>query len=171
VPLDSVRPTDLSLRPAVSADADAICAIYNQGIEDRIATLETRLRTPQEQREWLLSRGARHPVIVAECDGRIIGWGSLNSFNARQAYDHVADFSVYVERTRRAQGVGRQLLDRLTVLARELGYHKLVLAMFPTNATGLALYQRCGFREVGTYREQGVLDGKWVDVLIMEKIL
>jgi L-amino acid N-acyltransferase YncA len=169
--LSSARPSELCLRPAVPADADAICAIYNQGIEDRIATLETRLRAPREQREWLLSRGARHPVIVAECDGHVIGWGSLNSFNARQAYDYVADFSVYVERSRRRQGVGRQLLDRLTVLARELGYHKLVLATFPTNATGLGLYQRCGFREVGVYREQGMLDGAWVDVLIMEKIL
>ena len=169
--LSSARLSELMLRPAVPADAGAICAIYNQGIEDRIATLETRLRTPQEQQEWLLSRGARHPVIVAECDSRVIGWGSLNSFNARQAYDHVADFSVYVERPHRGQGVGRQLLDRLTVLARELGYHKLVLAMFPTNVTGLALYQRCGFRQVGVYREQGMLDGKWVDVLIMEKIL
>jgi L-amino acid N-acyltransferase YncA len=163
--------SELLLRSAVPADADAICAIYNQGIADRIATLETRLRTPQEQREWLLARGARHPVIVAECNGRIIGWGSLNSFNARAAYDYVADFSVYVERSRRGQGVGRQLLDRLTVLASELGYHKLVLAMFPTNITGLALYQRCGFREVGVYREQGMLDGKWANVLIMEKIL
>lgn len=169
--MSSARPSELSLRPAVPADADAICAIYNQGIEDRIATLETRLRTPQEQREWLLSRNTRHPVIVAECNDRIIGWGSLNSFNARPAYDYVADFSVYVERSHRGQGVGRQLLDRLTLLARELGYHKLVLAMFPTNATGLALYQRCGFREVGTYREQGMLDCKWVDVFIMEKIL
>lgn len=153
------------------ADAEAICTIYNEGIEDRIATLETRLRTPQEQREWLISRSTRHPVIVAERNGRVIGWGSLNSFNARQAYDSVADFSVYVERPHRGQGVGRQLLDRLTVLAHELGYHKLVLAMFPTNTIGLVLYQRCGFREVGIYREQGMLDGKWVDVLIMEKIL
>ncbi len=169
--MSSPRLPELSLRPATPADADAICAIYNQGIEDRIATLETRLRTPQEQREWLLSRNTRHPVIVAECRDRVIGWGSLNSFNARQAYDHVADFSVYVERSRRGQGVGRQLLGRLMLLARELGYHKLVLAMFPTNITGLTLYQRCGFREVGTYREQGMLDGRWVDVLIMEKIL
>lgn len=153
------------------ADADAICAIYNQGIEDRIATLETRLRTPKEQREWLRSRSPRHPVIVAECNSRVIGWGSLNSFNARQAYDYVADFSVYVERPHRGKGVGRQLLDRLTALARELGYHKLVLAMFPTNMIGLALYQECGFREVGVYQEQGLLDGKWVDVLVMEKIL
>ncbi len=159
------------VRPAVPQDAAAICAVYNEGIEDRIATLETRLRTPQEQREWLLAHGPRHPVIVAERAGRVIGWASLNSFNPRAAYDHVADFSVYVERANRGQGVGRQLLQALEALARALGYHKLVLAMFPWNAAGVALYRRAGFREVGVYRKQGQLDGRWVDVLIMEKLL
>src|SRR5205823_13305184 len=85
-----------------------------QGIEDRLATLETELRTPEERREWLAARSERHPVIVAEHDGRIAGWGSLNVFNARPAYGHVADFSVYVERAWRGKGVGRVLLERLS---------------------------------------------------------
>jgi L-amino acid N-acyltransferase YncA len=55
--------------------------------------------------------------------------------------------------------------------ARELGYHKLVLAAFPHNEAGMRLYARFGFREVGVYREQGLLDGHWVDVVIMERLL
>lgn len=163
--------TAVAIRPAASTDAGAICAIYNQGIEDRIATLETELRTPEERRQWLAARGARHPVIVAEADGQLIGWGSLNPFNPRTAYDHVADFSVYVERGWRGKGVGRRLLERLVELAREIGYHKMVLSTFPFNESGVALYERLGFRRVGVYREQGRLDGAWVDTLIMEKIL
>jgi L-amino acid N-acyltransferase YncA len=73
------------VRPATADDAAAICEIYHQGIEDRLATLETELRTPQERREWLLTRGPRHPVIVAEHDGQLLAWGSLNVFNARPA--------------------------------------------------------------------------------------
>jgi len=203
----------VTLRPAAEADAEAICLIYNQGIEDRIATLETELRTPVERRHWLASRSHRHPVIVAEACvperverseplgragdspgarlagpperseplGRagdspgarpvVIGWGSLNQFNPRKAYEHVADFSVYVEREWRGKGVGRQLLERLIELAREIGYHKMVLSTFPFNESGVALYERLGFRRVGVYREQGVLDGKWVDTLIMEMLL
>jgi L-amino acid N-acyltransferase YncA len=162
---------EISLRPALSDDAAAICAIYNQGIEDRVATLETDTRTPEERRAWLAGRGPRHPVIVAEAGGRVIGWGSLNAFSPRRAYEHVADLSVYVERGRRGRGVGRRILERLVGLAREIGYHKMVLAALPFNAAGVALYTRCGFSRVGVYREQGLLDGGWVDVLIMEKLL
>ena len=162
---------DIALRPATPADAGAICRIYNQGIEDRVATLETELRTPAERRAWLAARGPRHPVIVAESGGEVVGWASLNAFNPRAAYDHVADLSVYVERGWRGRGVGRRLLERLVALGRELGYHKLVLAAFPFNRAGIALYERCGFREVGVYREQGRLDGRWVDTVVMERLL
>ncbi|MEK6530806.1 MAG: arsinothricin resistance N-acetyltransferase ArsN1 family A [candidate division NC10 bacterium] len=159
------------IRPATASDAEAICFIYNQGIEDRVATLETDLRTPDERRQWLAARGPRYPVIVAEAGGEVVGWGSLNAFNPRKAYDYVADFSVYIERGWRSKGVGSRLLTRLIELARELGYHKLALLAFPWNAGGMALYQKLGFRTVGIYKEQGRLDGKWVDTIIMEKLL
>jgi L-amino acid N-acyltransferase YncA len=158
-------------RPAGVVDADTICRIYNQGIEDRQATLETTLRTPHERRAWLQSRSPRHPVLVAERDGVVVGWISLNPFNPRPCYDHVGDFSLYVEREARGTGIGRRLLEAVIARARALGYHKLVLAAVPENAAGCALYARCGFRTVGVYREQGVLDGKWVDVILMERLL
>jgi len=115
------------LRQATATDAEAICRIYNQGIEDRVATLETELRTPDERRQWLESRDARHPVIVAEFvvagaaddSSGPVGWASLNVFNAREAYRFVADISVYVERGWRGKGVGRALLERLTELGRQ----------------------------------------------------
>ena len=161
----------IAVRAAREDDAAAICDIYNQGIEDRIATLETELRTPEERRQWMTARGPRHPVIVAEVDGAVAGWGSLNRYNPRPAYDHVADFSVYVERRWRGRGVGRRLLERLIELAREIGYHKMMLSAFPWNESGVALYERMGFTSVGICREMGVLDGRWVDTILMEKIL
>jgi L-amino acid N-acyltransferase YncA len=163
--------TALALRPARPGDAEAVCLIYNQGIEDRVATLETEPRTPAERREWMAARGPRHPVIVAESGAIIVGWGSLNVFNTRPAYRHVADFSVYVERAWRGKGVGHRLLERLIELAREIGYHRMVLSTFPTNAGGVRLYERLGFSRVGVYREQGMLDGRWIDTLIMERLL
>ncbi len=163
--------SEITTRGARPSDAEAISLIYNQGIEDRIATLETERRTPEERGAWMAARGPRHPVIVAEGSGGVIGWGSLNPFSARQAYQYVADFSVYVERAWRGKGVGRRLLERLIELARDLGYHKMVLSAFPFNESGMALYERMGFRTVGLYREQGLLDGKWVDTVIMEKLL
>jgi phosphinothricin acetyltransferase len=163
--------SSLRIRPAGPGDAPLICAIYNQGIEDRLATLETELRTPAERREWLRGRDPRHPVFVAEAEGAGVGWASLNVFNARPAYQYVADLSVYVERSWRGRGVGRRLLAHLVEVAPGLGYHKLVLAAFPFNRAGMALYERLGFRTVGIYREQGQLDGRWVDVIVMERLL
>jgi len=83
----------------------------------------------------------------------------------------VADISVYIERGWRGRGIGRRLIERLVELGREHAYHKLVLAAFPVNAAGMALYERCGFRTAGVYRAQGLLGGAWVDGIGMERLL
>jgi phosphinothricin acetyltransferase len=134
--------------------------------------LETELRTSEERAEWLATHGTRYPVLVAT-DGAdtLLGWGSLNLFNPRRAYDHVVDFSLYVAREHRGRGIGDALLGALEARARSLGYHKMVLAGFPTNIPGRRLYERHGFSLVGIYHEQGMLDGRWIDVMLMEKIL
>ena len=162
----------VEIRDANLDDAPALARIYNQGIEDRTSTLETELRSPEERAEWLVAHDARHPVLVAVDSGGVaVGWSSLNRFNPRAAYDHVADMSVFVGRESRGRGVGDAMLTALEARARAIGYHKMVLAAFPTNAPGMRLYERHGFITVGVYREQGMLDGRWVDVVVMEKIL
>lgn len=162
----------ISIRDAGLDDAPAIARIYNQGIEDRTATLETQLRSAEERAEWLAAHDERHPVLLAvDPAGAALGWCSLNRFNPRTAYDHVADISVFVARESRGRGVGDAMLTTLEARARAIGYHKMVLAAFPTNAPGIRLYQRHGFVTVGTYHEQGMLDGRWVDVVVMEKLL
>jgi L-amino acid N-acyltransferase YncA len=161
----------MQIRDATVEDAATLAQIYNQGIEDRVATLETALRSPEERAEWLAAKGPRHPVLVAQDDaGTVLGWASLNAFNPRPAYDHVVDLSIYVGREQRGRGVGDALLGALTERARALGYHKMVLAAFPTNVAGMRLYERHGFTTVGIYHEQGMLDGRWIDVIVMEKL-
>jgi phosphinothricin acetyltransferase len=162
----------MRIRNATPDDAAAIARIYNQGIDDRLATLETAHRDAEERAGWMAAKGPRYPVLVAEDEsGEILGWGSLNQFNPRSAYDHVVDFSVYVAREARGRRIGSLLLDELESRARQLGFHKLVLAAFPHNDAGMKLYARHGFRTVGIYQEQSMLDGKWVDVIVMEKLL
>lgn len=162
---------DIAIRDATLDDAEEVARIYNQGIEDRKATLETRLRSADERRAWLAARDPRHPVLVAVSDGVVAGWASLNAFSPRAAYDHVADISVYIAREQRGQGLGRRLLDALEARARAIGYHKLTLGGFPFNEVAVHLYTRQGFQPVGVYHEQGMLDGRWVDVFVMEKLL
>ncbi|MBA3337748.1 MAG: N-acetyltransferase [Chloroflexia bacterium] len=159
------------IRAATSADVAAITRIYNEGIADRLATLETEERSETERAAWLSSREARHPVFVAVRGAEVAGWASLNPFSPRPAYRFVADISVYVGRADRGAGVGSALLAGLIAAGQQLSYHKLVLAALPCNETGMRLYRRYGFREVGIYREQGQLDGQWVDTVVMELLL
>jgi L-amino acid N-acyltransferase YncA len=159
----------LLVRPATPDDIPTITRIYNQGIEDK-STLETQLRTNEERLQWLTSRTERNPVTVAVRQGEIIGWASINTFNVRQAYRFVGDLSVYVERDVRRTGAGLRLMQDMMERAKGLGYHKLVLTTFP-HLPAVKLYEKLGFRHVGDYKEQGLLDGVWVDTRIMEFIL
>jgi L-amino acid N-acyltransferase YncA len=166
--LDLAR-APLLVRLATANDIPAITRIYNQSIEDK-ATLETQLRTYAERHHWLTNRTERHPVTVAVRQGTVIGWASINPFNARQAYRFVGDLSVYVERDLRRTGAGFRLIQDLMERAKALEYHKLVLTTFPF-LPAVKLYEKLGFRHVGDYKEQGLLDGIWVDTRIMEYIL
>jgi phosphinothricin acetyltransferase len=163
---------DYRVRDAKLLDIPYITNIYNEGIEDRIATLETSLRDNSEMENWLTSRGERYKVIVMEdTEGIVIGWASINIFNSRCCYSGVGDISIYINRNMRGRGLGKVLLNSLFDIARRQDFHKLVLSTFEFNDVGKRLYKKLGFREVGTYENQGILDGKFVNITIMEKLL
>jgi len=158
------------VRRAAAQDVPAITRIHNQGIEDE-ATLDTETQPESERAAWLGAHDARHPVLVAVAGARVRGWASLNPFSARDAYRHVADLSVYVEREMRGHGIGSLLLVDLVARAREIGLHKIVLTAFAFNEAGMTLYRRMGFVPVGVLHEQGMLGGRWVDTIMMERLL
>lgn len=159
------------IRIAEIADAAAIAAIYNQGIEDRGATFETAPRSSSEIADRLRDQ-SHHPVLVATSDsGGVIGWAGLSGYRARACYAGIAEFSIYLDRASRGQGLGRQLLGALVELAAARGYSKLVSRIFTFNHASRALCRACGFREVGIYEKHGQLDGRWLDVIIVERCL
>jgi len=158
-------------RPARLADAEAIARIYNQGIEDRIATFETEPRSAADIERLLRDRAGRFPSIVVESDGVVVAWASAGSYRARPCYDPIVEHSVYVDRGQRRRGVGRIALNALIDAAEELGFLKLVSRIFPENESSRALHRTCGFREVGMYRRHGKLDGAWRDCVIVERLL
>ena len=155
----------VTVRPAVPADGDAIAEIYNQGIEERQATFETRPRTAADV------TGRLDRTLVAELDGRVVAWAAIVPYSAREAYAGVGEFSIYVERGARGAGVGRRLLEELCAFAQRLGYHKLVSRVFPSNEASRALVRSCGFREVGQHLRHARLDGEWRDVVVIERLL
>ena len=150
----------LSARAASPGDSPAIAQIYNEGLEDRVGTFETRPRTADEVRAWF--DGAHPIVVVDDEDGRIVGFASTSTYRTRECYAGIAEFSVYVARAERGRGAGR--------LAQS-GFWKLVSRIFVENTASRTLMARVGFREVGIYEKHGKLDGVWRDVVIVERVI
>jgi L-amino acid N-acyltransferase YncA len=160
--------TAMRARMASVSDAPAIARIYNEGIEDRIATFETRLRSPQDVESWF---DGKHPVVVVEDAGEVIAFAATSGYRPRACYAGIAELSVYVARIRRRQGAGRLALEEILRAAERAGFWKLLSRVFPENAGSRALVRSLGFREVGTYEKHGRMDGMWRDVIIVERLI
>ena len=158
-------------RPAEPRDAAAITDISNQGIEDRASTFETTLRTAEDVAPRL-AETRRLPFLVAvDATDRVLGWASISPYRSRDCYRGIGEFSVYLDRAARGRGIGRQLLDALIESAMAAGYWKLLSRIFPFNTASRALCRSAGFREVGVYEKHGRLDGKWLDTVIVERLI
>jgi phosphinothricin acetyltransferase len=160
----------IHIRDAVPGDAEHVAAIYNQGIDDRIATFETQPRTASDIL-GRLGEAERYPLLVVVDGDRVVGWAGLSSYRPRACYAGIAEFSIYLDREARGRGLGRQLLAALIDAARTRGYWKLVSRVFTFNAASRALCCSCGFREVGIYEKHGRLDGRWLDVVVVERLI
>lgn len=158
----------LRTRGAAAADAEAIARIYNEGIEDRVATFETRPRSAEDVRRWF---DGVHPIVVAEDEGLVLAFASTSTYRPRDCYAGIAEFSVYVAREARGRGAGRAAMEALIAASERAGFWKLVSRVFPQNTASLRLLKSVGFREVGRYEKHAKLDGAWLDVVIVERLL
>jgi phosphinothricin acetyltransferase len=154
------------VRACRPADAERIAEIYNQGMEDRVATFETEQRSAAQIMPWF-DQG--YPVFGAGEDQRILAYAVAIPYRSRPCYDGVREFSVYVAREGRGQGHGRAAMEGLLADARKRGWWKLLSRVFPENEASRRLLASLGFREVGTYEKHAKLDGQWRDVIIVEK--
>lgn len=158
----------MTSRPARLEDAEAIARIYNEGIQDRIATFETRLRSAEDIRAWF---DGRHPIVVVEEGNEVVAFAATASYRPRECYAGIAETSVYVARSFRRRGAGSFALLALIQAAQQAGFWKLVSRTFPENVASRGLVRELGFREVGVYEKHGLLDGQWRDVVIVERLL
>ena len=155
-------------RSARGEDAPAIAAIYNAGIAERAATFDTEPVTDADVLAWTEDG---QPLLVAEREGRVIGWARVIRSAERCALRGVGEYTIYLDGRERGHGIGRALLAALVAAAESAGYWKLQGRLFTGNAASAALARACGFREVGVYERHGRLDGEWKDLLIVERLL
>jgi L-amino acid N-acyltransferase YncA len=155
-------------RLATPADAAAIARIYNEGIDDRVATFETRHRSAEDVAAWF---DGVHPTLVVEDEDEVIAFATTSKYRPRDCYAGIAEFSVYAARSARGKGAGVVAMNALFAEAKKAGFWKLVSRVFPENGASRGLLKKVGFREVGTYERHAQLDGVWRDVVIVEKLL
>ena len=178
----------IRVRPATAADAEGIRTIYNHEVENTTATMDLVTRSLADQVEWLAARTGAFAALVAvrpasgDADPRfvipgesgseeILGFASLSPYKERAAYRPTVEDSVYVRRDLGRRGVGRVLLGELIEVARTSGFHSMMARIEASGEASRGLHAACGFREVGIEREVGRKFNRWLDVVLMQKML
>ena len=162
----------MELRLATLDDAEPIREIYNVEVTTSTATFDLVPRTLEAQREWMASRSGAHAVVVAVDEtGLVRAFGSLSPWRDRPAYSTSVEDSVYVHRAHHGQGLGKAVLTELVDTAVRHGFHACMARIVGGHEASIALHRSCGFEIVGTEREIGRKFGKWLDVVLMERLL
>src|SRR5688500_4040642 len=161
----------LAVRLAAAVDAEAVRSIYNPEGTESTVTFDLVPRTLAEQEAWLAEHDGVHPAVVAELDGEVVGFGSLAPYRNRPAYSTTVEDSVYVRRDRQGLGCGRAILGELVRLATLHGFHAVMARIVGGHEASIRLHRACGFEMVGVEREVGRKFGRWLDVVVMQRLL
>jgi phosphinothricin acetyltransferase len=159
------------IRLARETDVEAITGIYNEAVLTTTATFDTEPKSHADRLEWFRSHDDRHPVLVAECAGAVVGWSTLTQWSDRRAYDQTAETSFYVKSEFRGRGIGRKLKEATIAEARRLGYHTLLARVAEGSEASLHLNRSVGFELIGTMKEVGRKFGRLLDVHILQLML
>ncbi len=165
--------SDIEVRRAAEGDASQIADIYNQGIDERSATFVTTHVTCQEMLHTIKSQSKKYPILVATSkkSENILGWASISLYSPRPCYDGIGEVSVYIDKKHRRRGIGQALAEAIYSEAEKLGYWKLMVRIFAFNNASTALFKKEGYVEAGFHPKHGKLDGKWIDVLELERLI
>ena len=164
--MDAIR-----IRDATTADLPVIDEIYNHYVLHSTCTYQTEPGTAEERAQWFAAHGPRHPVTVAEIEGRVVGWGSLSKFHPRAAYGNTVEDSVYLHHEARGKGIGTALLADLLERAQRIGHHTVIGGIDASQAASIRLHAKFGFVEAARLREVGFKFGRWLDVVWMQRML
>lgn len=160
------------IRDATEADLDRILAIFNHAVVNTTAVYDYTERSPEAQRQWFAAKQAAGlPVLVAEEDGRVLGFASYGPFRPWPAYQFTVENSLYVDPACFGRGVGSALLAETIERARAAGRHAMLAGIDAANAVSLRLHEKFGFREAGRLPEVGWKFDRWLDLVFLQKTL
>lgn len=161
-----------AIRLATEDDLVAINDIYNYYVPRSTCTYQLELEPLEGRRAWFQQHHPEsHPVIVAESDGQVVGWGSLSRFHQRAGYARTAEASVYIRHDQHRRGIGRLLLTDLIQRARQAGFHTIIGGASSDQTASIALQESLGFRRVGQLLQVGHKFDKWLDVVYLQLML
>lgn len=159
------------IRPAKRSDLKAVNDIYNHYVRNSTCTYQEQPDSIATRRRWFGHHGVKHPVVVAEENGRVVGWGSLSSFHPRSAYRRTVENSIYVHHQHHRRGIGSLLLNELIERARALGHRAIIAGIDAGQVGSVSLHEQFSFRKVGHLKQVGFKFGRWLDVVYMERVL
>ena len=162
----------VSLRPAKPNDVPGILAIMNHNILHSTAVYDYDPKNVQEIEAWFQEKQeAGWPVIVADENGSVVGYGTYGTFRYKQGYRFTVEHSVYVAESYAGKGIGKLLLSELITIAKASGYHTMIGGIDAQNTGSIAFHEKFGFKEAGTIKEAGFKFGRWLDVTFMQLML
>lgn len=157
------------IRPARATDAEALVMILNDVIDTTTITFTSQRKTVEDVRDDILAKG--DAFLVVEIDGIAAGYASYFPFRSGPGYAHTKEHSIALAGPARGRGAGRALMQALEEVARAEGVHSLFAGVSGENPSGLAFHARLGFVEVARLPEVGFKFGRWLDLVLMQKML
>jgi L-amino acid N-acyltransferase YncA len=162
----------IELADLTGADLPAVVEIQNQAVRETTASWSYQTVDLENRKAWLAEKAAKgHPVIVARRGAEVLGYAYYGPYRSADGYLHTVENSVYVRADQHRQGVGARLLDALIERARANGLHAMVAAIEAGNAPSIQLHAKAGFTEVGRQPQVGAKFGRWLDLVLMQRVL
>jgi len=154
------------IREMENADAEGVLAIFQQGIDGQNATFDQEVPTWEK---WNESHFSHSRFVITNENDEIVGWCALKPISDRNCFRGVAEVSIYLDQNYQSKGLGKILIRKLILDSEEHDFWTLQAGIFPENKASVSLFQSSGFRIVGTRERISKMNGKWRDVLLLEK--
>jgi L-amino acid N-acyltransferase YncA len=162
----------ISLRPYQTEDTQAIVAIINYNILNSTALYDYNIRSYEQQKNILEEKiNKNFPVIVAELNGKVVGFGMYSEFRFREAYKFTVEHSVYVDHEYHGKGIGKVLLNELIRIAKAQNLHTMIAVIDAENESSVEFHEKFGFKIVGVIKESGYKFDRWLHSVFMQLIL